>query len=179
MKIRYELAVEDMVVFYRHYSANSPVYQQAITKWIVVGVASIMVIASALALWLRDSGTWALAALGVGLALSALFALWLPRYFRSNVAASTRKTYSSEKNQKALGLRELELTDTALISRGSFDEGSIRRESIRKVTVIDDHAFIFTGSATAFVVPRHGVSRGEFDGFINAIQEVVANNPAK
>jgi hypothetical protein len=179
MKIRYALTVEDMVVFYRHYSANSPLYQQAITKWIVIGIAFIMAISSALALWLRNSEIWALVALGVGVAVSALFAICLSRYFRTNVEASTRTTYSSEKNQKALGLRELELTDTALVSRGSFDEGSIRRESIRKVTVIDDYAFIFTSSTTAFVVPRHAVSRGDFDGFVKAIEEVVASRPAK
>ena len=154
-------------------------YQHAITKWIIGGVASILVVASALALWLRNSETLALVTLGAGIALSALFAFCLPRYFRSNVEASTRKTYSSEKNQKALGLRELELTDTALVSRGSFDEGSIRRESIRKVTLIDDYAFIFTGSTTAFVVPRHAVSRGNFDDFIRAVHEVVLDRPAK
>ena len=40
-------------------TANSPVYQQAITKWIVVGVASIMVIAARSPLWsrFRDLGS--------------------------------------------------------------------------------------------------------------------------
>jgi hypothetical protein len=102
----------------------------------------------------------------------------LPFYFRQKIERSTRSAYSSEKNQKALGLRELELTETSLISRGPFDEGSVKVESIRNVITTDGYAFIYTSSSTAFVLPQQRVSRGEYDEFVQAVQQIVAKRAA-
>jgi hypothetical protein len=177
MKIRYELTIDDMVVFYRHHGTHSPVYQQAITKWIVIGVSTILVCVGALALLIRNNEVLALCTLAIGIIAAAVFAFRLPAYFRSKIERSTRTAYGSEKNQKALGLRELELTDTALISRGSFDEGSVKVESIRNVITIEGFAFIYTSSSTAFVLPQHRVSRGDYHEFVQAIKQIVSARP--
>jgi hypothetical protein len=174
MKIRYELTIDDMVAFYRYHGTHSPVYQQTITKWVAIGVSVILISMGALALVIRDNEVLALCTLLVGIIASAVFAFRLPFYFRQKIERSTRSAYSSEKNQKALGLRELELTETSLISRGSFDEGSVKVESIRNVITTDGYAFIYTSSSTAFVLPQQRVSRGEYDEFVQAVQQVVA-----
>jgi hypothetical protein len=173
MKIRYELTIDDMVAFYRYHGTHSPVYQQTITKWVVIGVSVILLSMGALALVIRNNEILALCTLAVGILASAVFAFRLPAYFRGKIERSTRSAFSSEKNQKALGLRELELTETSLISRGSFDEGSVKLESIRNVITTEGYAFIYTSSSTAFVLPQQRVSRGEYPEFVQVIKQIV------
>jgi hypothetical protein len=178
MKIRYELTIDDMVVFYRYHSTHSPLYQHVITKWAVLGIATILLFVGVLALLIRENEILALCTLAVGIIAAGVFAFRVPAYFRARIEQTTRKAYSSEKNEKALGLRELELTDTVLISRGSFDEGSVKLESIKNVVTVEGYAFVYTSSSTAFVVPRHRVTRGDYQEFVQAVRQIVAKRPA-
>jgi hypothetical protein len=88
---------------------------------------------------------------------------------RKSTFKRVQRQYSRTTTTGLVGIRELELTETALVSRSSIGESYYRISAIENVVSTDDHTFILLNSFTALVLPRDGVIDGDYNSFVSAL----------
>lgn len=177
MVIKYELTLEDYLEFNRFHTTNSAaVRRQKYLGTFMIFVGSF-------------SGTWLVGhppELGVAfsafIALLCLLASWYGYSFLMARAQAkiARQMYQEGSNKAILGLRVVEIDETALVSRAEFFETRYFWKGIDRIVETPDHAFLYVASLAALIVPKRRIEFGDPLQFIDqAVEYWLAANPDK
>jgi hypothetical protein len=180
MKTRYEQTLQDLIAFNRFHFAHSPALRfqraaNALAAW-SVPIALLILFLPSIAQLAREKDreefTIMFIALSILAGIAALISVawvWLIR--RVNAWSFDRRIgrmLREGANKAVLGPHELELTDARLIERSAYSEMATNLEAVERVVNTGEHAFIYFGSMTTYVVPR-GITDGDYTGFIEAV----------
>jgi hypothetical protein len=171
MIIRYENTIEDMVAFIFHHYDHSPA-QRRIRAKSIWGTAVFFLLLFSLPAWAAQDHGWLI----VGAVIAALWVLIIPRVIRRSLAGNVRRVYEEGRNKSAIGPHELELAEDGLIERTPYGESIAWWHGIEKVVSEDDYTFIYLTAVSGHVVPRDAVSEGNYEAFVDAVEEQVALN---
>jgi hypothetical protein len=136
---------------------------------LLVGVAPILILPFLLA-----PAEYRPFALALAVVAAAVLAYRMPEAYARNTERQVRRLYGGGEYEGLFGRVELELTETHLIKRTATSESSTRLEALGQVVVTEDYTFIYASPVTAFVIPRHAVGSGDYDGFAEAVSQAVA-----
>jgi hypothetical protein len=170
MRIRYSNTLEDLVTFNRHYCDHSPTMRWKFTLWTKIAPAVVLPVA-ALATVTTGYGAYLFA----GSCLAAYMFFLMPGLMRWEHERTVRRLYTEGKD--SFLSHELELTPVALIERSAVGETLSRLESIERVESEGEYTFIYLTPITAHVVPRHGVTDGDYEAFVAALRQRLADIP--
>ena len=148
--VSYELTMDDIHAFNRHYGAESGVVKSSRMK---VRLAMTFFLAALLG----ALGWGAHAGLGFWLVGTLILLAWyalFPRRIESMNRSFTERTYASGKNVGLLGSHTVELTEEGVVERTPVRELKVKWQAVERVASSEQHLFIWTSGFNALVVPR-------------------------
>lgn len=80
-----------------------------------------------------------------------------------------RRIYSGDKNRAFLGSHDLELRDEGLLHRTAYSETKMAWGLIERIESTPQHTFIYTGSASALVIPHDRITDGNYAAFLQEL----------
>jgi len=166
MKLRYELSLDDAVASVMHHFETSPaaIRQRLILRW-ALSLSIFLIVAVAL----RTT-------VGVvcgGVAAAIHFAR-MPTQQRRSCERTARRLYSEGGGRGLIGLRELELTEHALVERWDGGESRVNYEHVHKIESTPDYLLIYPNAVSVHTVPRRSVSPLELSVFGDALHAAIA-----
>jgi hypothetical protein len=167
MKIAYSTTLDDIVAFNRYHYAHSPTIRQMKVLWICSTNFLLLALGEACIIFFDASFDW-VPVLLVPIGLMVLFQWW---YYPRALARNARKLLGEGKNKGLIGPRELELTDTGLMSRNDIGMSFVVFAAIEKIGVDSKHLFIYINALTAHVVPADAVTEGDYQQFMEALEK--------
>lgn len=160
MKIRYTVALDDLIAFNRYHIGNSPAMKRQFHIFYIITPGILLLVFSCIAILEQSLGFFI-----VGILLAVFLSFGGAIYYRWNLGATVRKLYGEGKNKGVLGEHTLELIEDDIIAKTDVGESRSRISSLERIEASPDHAFFYTSALTAFVVPRNNVLEGDFDLF--------------
>ena len=167
MRIRYDIAIEDVVAFQRHRLLNSPAFVKDQRRMYIV-LPLVIFVTTAFYAWIQQSlflligGAVGAAIVGVMLAQKG------PSAYLDALEKQTRTVFAEGENKVVFGPRELEITDEYAIERSAFHEHIVRWSAVEKVVVVWNYGFIHWCGPGAYIVPRKAIANEEFRAFFDA-----------
>jgi hypothetical protein len=176
VKIRYEITVDDLLAF-ACYHANRSLRRSG--KGAIVGgvVATLGLIAVTTALMGQP-------AVMVMLPLAAvpvffIFGMLYKAGFRPNNQRTLRRQYEQLLPRGATGPHEMELVEDGLVQRTPYSELRTPIEDVYGIRSDGERTFIYTGPASAYVIPHRSIPETELESFVEAIRMRQAESPAQ
>ena len=172
MKLDYDVTLDDLVAFNRHWVATSRLPQ---LRWARVwGSAALTGIVFLLLYFTlaRDSPQAAgITALIVGF----VYFLSYRSVQNSSLERNVAKIYSGDSRGPLFGPHTLEIAPEGFIVRSKQSETRTSWAAIRTISVTPQHLFIYTSAAHAHVVPLSRVIQaGELDELLGKIRQQVS-----
>jgi hypothetical protein len=165
MRIRYEIAVEDLLAFSVHHHQKSPTLRR--NRFLTVVVLAGMIV------WLSFVAAESLRipeVLWIGTALAALFAVVYLRTWKRGMNRVMTKLYAEGRNRGALGVHLAELRDEGFYRRTSCGEQTVFWNGIERIESIPGYTFVYVSALSAHVLPEHSVIEGSFQAFVEELQ---------
>ncbi len=177
MILRYEISMDDLVAFNRYHSANSPAIKRSKSTFMIL-VSGLVVGLSLLIDPPPGIARSVVASVAVLFAL--LFSFIFNRVFRSSLDRHVRRLLNEGANKGCFGWHELEIDNDGLVERTEVNETRHSWQGIEKIAETESHAFLYTSSFMAHVIPKQSISTGDAVQFIaDAKQLWLAANPDK
>jgi hypothetical protein len=105
------------------------------------------------------------------------FALY-PTFFDWMIRRRVSATCKDPKNAPMLTPRTLSATGDGLEEKSDMGEARLKWAVIGDLTVTPTHAFMSVQNIPSIVIPRDGISQGDFLGFVNACREYIRQGAA-
>jgi uncharacterized integral membrane protein len=193
VKLHYQIGIEDLVAFGRHFHERSPTFHRQ-TR-IVGAIVALIVFVAVLLFFVSvlrvpvdaPRPEWVSTLLLIlGFSLAALFGS-LVYFFWKPIALNTvtnrlRKFYARHAENADLAKHELEIVESQLIQRSKQGEFRWNLEAFCEIESTVQHIFLWLDGANALVVPRVGVDATELDAFLDQLDrarhKLVADPPS-
>jgi hypothetical protein len=168
MKLRYVNAVEDVIALARHHSRHSTTHRLlvALARWVMPGLLILVSLPYLGVNW---------TAFLYGLIPAVVIMLTFGWVYDALYGLMIRARHREGKNKGVLGPHELELAPPDLIERTPVSETRHWLGALERVVTTPTHAFIYLNSFSAHVIPRAGVTDGDFEAFVEAVRQEAEN----
>ena len=171
MKLRYDISLDDLVAFNLHLYRSSSVVRRAMAKqqWYL----SISVFISIVGVTkLVDVHANTIATILAAMAIAGLCFFAFPRLEAQSAEKRIKQILGDEaKNKSSLGEHELELVQDGLVERTAAGEKKTKWLGIERIETSAAHTFVYSGAATAYVIPKSTVREGDYESFILAVRQ--------
>jgi hypothetical protein len=174
MEISFVLNAEDLVAFQKHFVCHRPEGRRIrIQRWLVIVGFSLLliflVVLSHAVTQEQDQPHWRFGTVlipGVGFLIFAAL-------FRGRVQAwEIRRNAQKGLYGKVLGTHHVTLTPEAFVARTETSTNSSQWSGIEEIASTPTHAFIYTGPATAHIVPRRAFESDQtFRNFVETAKQ--------
>jgi YcxB-like protein len=165
MEITYQLRPEDMLALTDDFVTRSPTARRAMRRPAFL-LCMYMVLASLLFWWLTQAISPALGILVFGVVLAAFIPARLKRSQRRMATA----IYREGRNRALFLPTTLTIDRDTLAWRSDSGSGHVKVEYIERVGRTETHLLIYLTLRNAYVVPRDGVTSGDFDSFAHEVE---------
>ncbi len=166
MRIEYRLSLRDVLFFQVYQFDHSPTSLRQRRKALLAGVAVIVALTGAMALFAQ---AWVLAAVGV--VFGALYLFLYPQLLRQNIRRATVRMFAGKLN--VLDRRVLEIQPDGLLAIANDEETLTPWNEVSGVKVLDRYVFAYLGEHAAHIVPRDAMLSGDFAAFAEEIRRRV------
>ena len=96
--------------------------------------------------------------------------LFYPAFLHWRIRQNISKAYRNEKNRVTLATRTLSVTSEGLNEESAWGEIQLKWDKV-DITITPAHVFIaIMGQAPSMVVPRDGISNGDYEEFTSTCQ---------
>jgi hypothetical protein len=163
MQIRYNVTIEDLVVFNRFHCRNSPAIKRS--KWTSILFVCVTIIIGSLVIPLDDEVSRPIVIVAA-VVFAVLFAVIFNWRYLVALDRQARRIYREGNNKGAFGEHELEIDDDGLVERTEVNENRYAWRGVERIIETDSHAFIYISALLAHVIPRGSIVEGNFDAFI-------------
>ena len=164
MRIRFDVTIDDLVAFVRHFMANSSVMRAARLRFMVLFGIALVLGFGLLAMRNGDpifGWIW-------GATLAGLFAVILPPIQRLASERRSRKLYS-QPGCNLVGHRELTIEEKGIHSVSLIGESTIFWTAITNIAKTQSHCFIYLNEVSASIIPLDRINEGNVDDFIDEV----------
>ncbi len=166
MDISYRVTPDDVVAFNIYVTETAPGL-----RGLMLAVTAAVVIALS---WMVGAATSSIVAgVTAGLVGGGLYLFTAPRLLRASVAAIVRRRLRSA-GSRLVGDHAMKITPDTLVGTSEDAESQTLLAAIRRVVRHDDHAYIYVSVDSAYILPRTGVTGGDYDAFVDALQLAMA-----
>jgi hypothetical protein len=142
---------DDVLALALHYYSASPAFRKARLR-VQLGVPMMFSLVAALMLY-RDAGQSAPAAIAL-LILSAVWALFYPRYHNGRIRRTAEKMFKESAYQKAFGAYSLTLNDDGFVCSSPIGEGKYSWSAVNRVLLTTGHLLIFLTGPSGYPISR-------------------------
>jgi hypothetical protein len=175
VKIRYEVTVDDLLAFAFYRSGRSRRRRGAggmarglVAAFGLIAVATAVLGGRAAPVMLP------LAAMPILFVFGMLFATGS----RPNTPRALRRQYEELLPRGATGPREMELVEDGLVERTPHSEYWMLLRDVPGIGSDGERTFIYTGPATAYVIPHRSVPEPELAAFVEAVRMKLSESSA-
>lgn len=168
MRLTYRIDRKDHIAFMRHHLLRSPNVRRQYSVMLTLCVLAV----SFQSYYLGTDFQTAVVYLGVFILLAVLV-LFGSSYF--TVRLSIRRNAAD--NNGLVGDHCFIVDDAAVCEQAGHVETRVKWIGIRKVSVSEDHAFIYYNSQTAFIVPKRAFA--DESDFSEFVRDCVSRLPEK
>lgn len=165
MRIRYEIAAEDLLAFSLHFHQKSPTLRRT-RMGVVIGLAAMMIGMSFVVSEIMGN----LMVLWLGIVWAVIFAAIYPRLYHRNVKRQLSKLYAEGQNKGLFGPHVTELRDDGLFDSTEFREVLVFWKGIDRIETLPDHTFVYLSTMSALVIPEHAIIEGNYHWFVDELQ---------
>lgn len=174
MLLRFNVTMEDLVAFNRHYVARTS-FLLAL-KIVVMAVGSLVIVGRALSHITDTSDPTRIAVglgigWGVGFTMAAVYCVIIHYLFRWLADSTVRFMYRAGKNKGVLGLHEIEIDPQGLTERTDVNDSKYTWHGVETIAETDDYLFIYITTMTAHIIPKHRVIHGDLPTFTARTKE--------
>jgi hypothetical protein len=167
MQVEYSLTLDDFLALHR-YHLNHPPARRRHTPWVlrlVLAFLTFMAFLNLLTSWndnepqaFKHALVWAL--LMVAVLVGYLFRHWI-------LARLIKRSLQQGKNAKLLKPQRLTITPEGITQDTGHSTATVAWEALEGIGTTEDHAFFYTNTVTAYVLPRRAFANdGEFEEFV-------------
>lgn len=165
MRIRYDIAAEDLLAFNLHFHQKSPTLRRT-RMWVVLGLAAMIVgmcfvaaeiIGNPVVLW-------------IGFGWAVFFAAIYPRLYRRNLRRYTSRLFAEGQNTKLFGQHIAELRDNGLFDATEYLERTVFWKGIERIESLPGHTFVYLSTMSAQVIPENSILEGDYHAFVEELQ---------
>ncbi len=167
--IKYDITLDDVTAFCRHFIANSRAVRNQ--EYFTIAVICFIAVVGSLSL-VPDFGL-GISIMG-GVASATFFAFLYHFASRYAFVRQSQKTMLGGSTRGILGIHELELEEKYLIERTEVNASRQALSSIDRIEETDDHAFLFVSALQAHVIPKHRLVVGNASQFVKRARDLVA-----
>ncbi len=167
MDIRYTVSLDDIVAFNRFHCSNSRTAKRVRLRCDIL-VAAVWLGAGGLSSALHHS----FVPLIIGGAFALCWCVTSKRRSASQCAKLARKFFEEGKNKGSLGAQLLRLSEDGVEESNDYGSKFTRFNAIERVESTDQHTFIFTGAASAYIIPHGKVVEGDVTVFRAALEDM-------
>lgn len=177
MKLRYVVAVNDLVALTRYHQEHSPAVQRAIVRlnWRIAIMWFVFVVLASCGLTAPGRSGMLLAGAALGATLGGISLALFPALHRQDLDRHARRMYREGANNILIGPQELELTDGTVIYRNQFVESRAKLSAVERVVSDAGYTFIYLGAMSAYVIPHAAVTAGDPEVFSAALRQKLAD----
>jgi hypothetical protein len=173
MQLRYSVAPDDLVAFYRFYSREDPRGRRfySVIWWWFLGC---LVVLTTLAV-LRDRSPYSVALWGI---LTLLWLLFGSRYLLLATFWFLGRRFKRSDLSSHTGDHRLAVEDAGIRISSLAMETLLDWSAVKRIEATDSHTFIYVSDVSALVIPHRSVSEGSLDGFSETVRARIARAPA-
>ncbi len=172
MKIKYEIELEDFLVFSNYLIKTSPMLLKTIRKgqmWWASGPLIAGLVLSILNGYSSEKTLTTLAVLSIAISLPMF--LMYKHYFKYRNKKQIYTFYKNDGYQSILGTHEMIISDSYLTEKTADNKNIIQWDSIKRIEATPDHTFIFTDDVTAYIIPHKKIIGDNTSQFINILND--------
>jgi hypothetical protein len=167
MKIRYNLTMDDVIIFNEYFYEKSETIRKTIRKYRWKLAASPLIGVFALIYFKNIPFTPAIIISAIIVVILSIPIYFLyPNYFKKRGLKYTKNLYKEGANKAILGERELLIQNEGIIEKTQYSEIPQKWESVEKIASYKNQTFIFIGAAQAYIIPQHSILEGDYDAFV-------------
>ena len=82
----------------------------------------------------------------------------------------TRKLYAEDKNPGMVGGHVLEVDEQGFVDRTDYQESRYAWGALVRIEIEPGYTYLFTGAASAFVIPHKAITGGDFPALLEQIR---------
>lgn len=172
MKIKYEIDLEDFLIFSNYLIKTSPLMIKTIRKgqmWWASGPLAAGLILSILRGYSPDKTLVTLALLSAAISLP-MFLLY-KHYFKYRNTKNIQSLSKENAYKSILGPHEMTISVEYLAEKTEENDIKVQWDSIKKIETAEDHTFIFTNDVTAYIIPHKKIVSGNASQFIDRLND--------
>jgi hypothetical protein len=168
MQLRFEIAIDDIMAFYRYHFAHSPTIRNQ--KLLLIAFVAAIAITASLII---DSEVERTTQVIYAIVFTVVFGAYFHFRHGTSLEKQAKKLIAEGKNDGMLGTHQLTIEENALCEKTDVNETRHAWSAIDRVEETEDHAFIYISSIQAHVIPKHQISQGDYDSFIANVRQRV------
>jgi hypothetical protein len=160
MRIKYKASPDDLVAFCQFHHKHSATARRSM---VICGIIIPVVFFVLTCLHGLYEGRWDLPIIGA--ILSGALAMWIVGGRRRRLEKIVRRLLREGSNKSLLCERELEITETGLITRSEREQGRYTWDVIERIGFTPDYTFIFTNATQGIPISKSSVFEGDYEAF--------------
>ena len=165
MHVKYTNTIEDGIKWQWHHDKNSPSMQRTYFFHRIMFSLGLFIFLAIVGYERNE-----VRPVVIGLIAAMIYFFYFPRITRKLTEKQAKKMYKEGQNKGFLCEHKLEISENFLIEKTDQGEQSNVFSSIERISLTDEYAFIYIGSANAYIVPLKRVSEGDFYEFIKQLK---------
>lgn len=178
MQVRYKNTSDDFAAFNTFHFAHSPTHKRMVAIYVFVfglalGVAVFFLAKSFPLESVKSMGEEVnnTSAAIQAVFVAAIYAFFLPRILRRNIARQSRKLLREGRNKTFLCEHQLEITEDGLVTRTPYSESKASWEAIERIARTEAHTFVYVSAVSALVIPHDRVLEGDCEAFVSEVRK--------
>ena len=161
IELEYTLQIGDLAEFAELHLARSPSARRNLVLLRFGGAAMLLLIGAVI-----DRGPYHLIAVTCFLAAAVLWVILLPTFWRWLYRTQALETFRQRSNRTLLAKHTISIEQDGVLTRSEYEETKVKWEGIEKVEVGPQHVMIYVTAASAIVIPKRGICRGDYEAFV-------------
>ncbi len=177
VKIKYELRLDDFLIFSDYLIKTSPLMLKTIRKgqmWWAIGPLAGGLALSIVRGYSSEQTLTILAILSVAISLPLFF--MYTQYFKYRNKKQIKIFYENDSYKGIIGLHEMIISADGLSNKTTDNDSKVAWKLINRIETNADHTFIFTDDITAYIVPHNRITSGDASQFIDKLNANFNNN---
>jgi hypothetical protein len=171
MRISYDIRLEDLYAFQRHYYEHTASLRRAVLWRQSVGIVLSLTVAAAGWAYFAPN-VWPFYLTGFILVLFFLFVA--PRIWRFSYMRAVRRQYAGTASKGLVGSYLLEIAGDDIVSTNADRQVRTRISSIQRIDEDDQRTYVFTTAVNAHVIPHETVDEGDVAAFVRILKDRIS-----
>lgn len=156
MKVSFDIEMDDMLSFQKHFINTSPTMKKA--KRMVTYLFPLFIIIFSFFTFYSRYNRIDISFIVVMAIVSALWVIFVPRFFVSNTLKRAKKILSKPGNEVMFGTFEMTFTDNGFDVKTATTQSNILWSAVPKIDETNNYFYVYLSQASAYIIPKNKIS---------------------